>query len=390
MRILHYIPERMFVSADTETPLRSTDISPAYLSAITSGMSDKADVQVAQSFAQLRQQVKENNPDIIHIHGCWNLSAYRVQHWATLRRHAVVLSLHNDMQPWRVRRHFWLHKLPLLILYQRQAIKSADAIHVFSHSEYQRMERMKWNTRLALVRNSTLSEQYSTEQMTDEWMAFYQKVIDSNSFRLMTDKDRALESEMLHYAITNNTVTTAPVIPADSMRKILIHASDEGILDIVRKGAALMQQNTDALVIDHIERFPQQLKKETGTLENEKIMPKRRLMKTKFHNLQQDEKPSDTEQQLIVMLINIQHELKHRRLPRRHLMEFYQMLRFTEYDEDKLQRMAKQLNIQKFAARLMQILHETFYLEEGFMPIPPVDDKRTNKLRKSLLQSNTQ
>ena len=390
MRILHFIPERMLVAADTETPQRSTDISPAYLSVITTGMAEKANVQVAKTFAQLKQLAKEKKPDIIHIHGCWNLSAYQVQHWATHRRYAVVLSLHNDMQPWRIRRHFWLHKLPLLILYQRQAIKSADAIHVFSHSEYQRMERMKWNSRMALIKNSTISDIVSDEQMTDEWMAFYQKVIDSNSFRLMTDEDKVLENEMLHCAITNNTVTTPSDIPADSLRKILIHASDEGILDAVKKGAVLMQQKSDELVIDTIERFPQRLKKETGPLENEKILPKRRLTKTKFHNLQQDEKPSETEQQLIVMLINIQHELKHRRLSRRHLMEFYQTLRFTEYDEDKFQRMTKQLKIQKFAARLMQILHETFYLEEGFMPIPPVDDKRTNKLRKSLLQSNTQ
>ncbi len=390
MRILHFIPERMLVAADTETPQRSTDISPAYLSVITTGMAEKANVQVAKTFAQLKQLAKEKKPDIIHIHGCWNLSAYQVQHWATHRRYAVVLSLHNDMQPWRIRRHFWLHKLPLLILYQRQAIKSADAIHVFSHSEYQRMERMKWNSRMALIKNSTISDIVSDEQMTDEWMAFYQKVIDSNSFRLMTDEDKVLENEMLHCAITNNAVTTPSDIPADSLRKILIHASDEGILDAVKKGAVLMQQKSDELVIDTIERFPQRLKKETGPLENEKILPKRRLTKTKFHNLQQDEKPSETEQQLIVMLINIQHELKHRRLSRRHLMEFYQTLRFTEYDEDKFQRMTKQLKIQKFAARLMQILHETFYLEEGFMPIPPVDDKRTNKLRKSLLQSNTQ
>lgn len=390
MRILHFIPERMLVAADTETPQRSTDISPAYLSVITTGMAEKANVQVAKTFAQLKQLAKEKKPDIIHIHGCWNLSAYQVQHWATHRRYAVVLSLHNDMQPWRIRRHFWLHKLPLLILYQRQAIKSADAIHVFSHSECQRMERMKWNSRMALIKNSTISDIVSDEQMTDEWMAFYQKVIDSNSFRLMTDEDKVLENEMLHCAITNNTVTTPSDIPADSLRKILIHASDEGILDAVKKGAVLMQQKSDELVIDTIERFPQRLKKETGPLENEKILPKRRLTKTKFHNLQQDEKPSETEQQLIVMLINIQHELKHRRLSRRHLMEFYQTLRFTEYDEDKFQRMTKQLKIQKFAARLMQILHETFYLEEGFMPIPPVDDKRTNKLRKSLLQSNTQ
>ena len=60
-----------------------------------------------------------------------------------------------------------------------------------------------------------------------------------------------------------------------------------------------------------------------------------------------------------------------------------------EYDEDKLQRMLKQLKLQKFTARLMQILQEIYFLEEGYMPIPPIDDKRTNNIRKSLQQSDT-
>ena len=89
------------------------------------------------------------------------------------------------------------------------------------------------------------------------------------------------------------------------------------------------------------------------------------------------------------MLINIQHELKHKKLSRAHLTTFYRLLRFGEYDEDKLQRMLKQLKLQKFTARLMQILQETYYLEEGYMPIPPIDDKRTNNIRKSLQQSDT-
>ena len=178
-------------------------------------------------------------------------------------------------------------------------------------------------------------------------------------------------------------------LPASSLRKIFIHAHDEGILQEVETGARLLQQETGVPDWEHLQRFPRKNKKRAEPLEEEKILAKSPLTKSTLSNLREDEKPSDTENRLTVMLINIQHDLKHQKLSRGHLTTFYRLLRFGEYDEDKLQRMLKQLKLQKFTARLMQILQETYYLEEGYMPIPPIDDKRTKNIRKSLQQSDT-
>lgn len=396
MKVLHYIPERLLSSEEEGGFHGSTDLTREYLSVLTTGMGERIESQVTTSLSQFKQQVKSMEPDVVHIHACWNLSAYRAQHWAMKQRLALVLSPHNGMQPWHVHHHFWLHKLPLLILYQRHAIKTADAIHVFSQSEYQRMKAMKWNSHLALVRNSTIDSRTPEWQMTSELEAFYQKVIDSNSFRLMTEEEKTAENRMLHEAIfqEQGVVGTEKheeekALPASSLRKIFIHANDEGILQEVETGARLMQQETGVPDWEHLQRFPRRIKKSAEPLEQEKILPKSPLTKSTLSNLRQDEKPSDTENKLTVMLINIQHELKHKKLSRGHLTTFYRLLRFGEYDEDKLQRMLKQLKLQKFTARLMQILQETYYLEEGYMPIPPIDDKRTNNIRKSLQQSDT-
>ena len=396
MKVLHYIPERLLSSEEEGGFHGSTDLTREYLSVLTTGMGERIESQVTTSLSQFKQQVKSMEPDIVHIHACWNLSAYRAQHWAMKQRLALVLSPHNGMQPWHVHHHFWLHKLPLLILYQRHAIKTADAIHVFSQSEHQRMKAMKWNSRLALVRNCTIDSRTPEWQMTSELEAFYQKVIDSNSFRLMTEEEKTAENRMLHEAIfqEQGVVGTEKheeekALPASSLRKIFIHANDEGILQEVEMGARLLQQETGVPDWEHLQRFPRRIKKSAEPLEQEKILPKSPLTKSTLSNLRQDEKPSDTENKLTVMLINIQHELKHKKLSRGHLTTFYRLLRFGEYDEDKLQRMLKQLKLQKFTARLMQILQETYFLEEGYMPIPPIDDKRTNNIRKSLQQSDT-
>lgn len=397
MRVLHYIPERLLSSEEEGGFHGSTDLTREYLSVLTTGMGEGIEAQVTTTLSQFKQQVKSMEPDIVHIHACWNISAYRAQHWAMKKRLALVLSPHNGMQPWHVHHHFWIHKLPLLILYQRHSIKSADAIQVFSQSEYQRMMAMKWNTRLALVRNCTIDHQTSEWQMTSALEAFYQKVIDSNSFRLMTEEEKTAENRMLHQAIFQEQGANLPEhkeekgkkLSASSLRKIYIHANDEGILQEVETGARLMQQETEVLDWARLQRFPRRNKKSAELLEQEKVLPKSPLTKSTLSNLRQDEKPSDTENRLTVMLINIQHELKHRKLSRGHLTTFYRLLRFGEYDEDKLQRMLKQLKLQKFTARLMQILQESYYLEEGYMPIPPIDDKRTNNIRKSLQLSDT-
>ncbi len=396
MKVLHYIPERLLSSEEEGGFHGSTDLTREYLSVLTTGMGERIESQVTTSLSQFKQQVKSMEPDIVHIHACWNLSAYRAQNWAMKQRLALVLSPHNGMQPWHVHHHFWLHKLPLLILYQRHAIKTADAIHVFSQSEHQRMKAMKWNSRLALVRNCTIDSRTPEWQMTSELEAFYQKVIDSNSFRLMTEEEKTAENRMLHEAIFQEQGVVGAekheegkALPASSLRKIFIHANDEGILQEVETGARLMQQETGVPDWEHLQRFPRRIKKSAEPLEQEKILAKSPLTKSTLSNLRQDEKPSDTENKLTVMLINIQHELKHKKLSRGHLTTFYRLLRFGEYDEDKLQRMLKQLKLQKFTARLMQILQETYFLEEGYMPIPPIDDKRTNNIRKSLQQSDT-
>lgn len=396
MKVLHYIPERLLSSEQEGGFHGSTDLTREYLSVLTTGMGERIESQVTTSLSQFKQQVKSTEPDIVHIHACWNLSAYRAQHWAMKQRVALILSPHNGMQPWRVHHHFWLHKLPLLILYQRHAIKAADAIHVFSQSEYQRMKAMKWNSRLALVRNCTIDSRMPEWKMTSMLEGFYQKVIDSNSFRLMTAEEKTAENRMLHEAIFQEQGVVGAekheegkALPASSLRKIFIHANDEGILQEVETGARLMQQETGVPDWEHLQRFPRRIKKSAEPLEQEKILSKSPLTKSTLSNLRQDEKPSDTENKLTVMLINIQHELKHKKLSRGHLTTFYRLLRFGEYDEDKLQRMLKQLKLQKFTARLMQILQEAYYLEEGYMPIPPIDDKRTNNIRKSLQQSDT-
>ena len=43
------------------------------------------------------------------------------------------------------------------------------------------------------------------------------------------------------------------------------------------------------------------------------------------------------------------------------------------------------MNIYRFARRLLQILSDVLFLEEGFLPFQPLDDMQTQKLKQNII-----
>jgi hypothetical protein len=48
------------------------------------------------------------------------------------------------------------------------------------------------------------------------------------------------------------------------------------------------------------------------------------------------------------------------------------------------------MKLKKPSARILQILSETIGLEEGFMPFEPINDKKTQLMKKTLNNINVQ
>ncbi len=397
MRILHYIPEHF----------QSIDINDEYMSMLKAHVARFADNDIAVNYSDFTQKAEQLKPEIIHIHACWNLSAYRVQQWAEKHHKAVVLSLHNHMQSWHVSHHLLFHKLPLLIIYQRKAIKNADAVLSSTETEMKRMVKIGWNVRNAMIRNALMSGSLTPDRMGTQLQALYQKVIDSNSFKLMTREDRELENKMLQASFHQHTAGEAVAqqqpnndeLPMtaedmDRLRRIMIHSNNEGILSEIEAGAARLHIQLPDVKNDISEQavdlFPPRLPKSVKPIERQKTIMKSRRKKTAMTHIMIDEKPTETERQICFMLLNVKQELRLKTLSRRHLTELYRAIRFTEYDEDMILRMFKQLGIRKFAARMLQIMKETYLLDEGFMPISPLNDKKTEAIRKQLSTINTQ
>lgn len=168
MKVLHYIP-----SID-----RSSGGLGCYMQLLAQDLGKLADLHIAthatdhaytmnnckihyigtwKHLRTLKQQWIEllNNlqPDIVHINGCWIPTSALVQKWAQKKGYKVVLSPHGMLEPWIMQRHYWTRKWPAIKLYQQNAVKQADMIHVTAESEKENLLKLGWNNRISIVAN---------------------------------------------------------------------------------------------------------------------------------------------------------------------------------------------------------------------------------------------
>ena len=355
------------------------------------------------SYKDFKVQARSDDPDLVHIHDCWSLKAWRVMLWCRRRMKPVVLSPDRQLMPWHVRHYYWLNKLPRLLLFQKRMVKDAHAVVAVTEQEQQHLLTMgilpqtrnteAWNDRVVFIPDHRFTNELSEDDMNERYDMLYQKVLDSHSFMVMSADDHQAENTLLRLglsqdaesqAITEEDDRRVQQLSADSWRKILLHADEEGILQEIRKGAALLKLAPQSIV--GIERFPLRGKKDTRQLPTDKALMK--PLRLKEYSLEKNASAADVE--LCRVVLNFIHEMNAGTLSRRHVADLYTALRFTEYNETRITQILQILKEKKTAQRLLCILHETLGLEEGFMPMEMRNDRGTRKISRLLFKLNIQ
>lgn len=72
-------------------------------------------------------------------------------------------------------------------------------------------------------------------------------------------------------------------------------------------------------------------------------------------------------------------------IPKAYIDELSEIFTETDYNEQHLCNILHKLKLYKFTSRAMQMLSECSTLTEGFMPMPPTDDKATDALKQCIL-----
>jgi glycosyltransferase involved in cell wall biosynthesis len=137
------------------------EVPNAQVHYFSSSLKRLADVK--KQWLDLMDSIK---PDVVHVNCCWLPLCSLVQKWSQNRGVKVVLSPHGMLEPWIVKRNYWTKKLPALLLYQKEAIKSADLIHATAESEKENILKLKYNDKVAVVPNSV---DLSEIKLKDEW-----------------------------------------------------------------------------------------------------------------------------------------------------------------------------------------------------------------------------
>lgn len=360
MKILHFYP-------------KSDQMIAQYVGILAEGMRHSAEIQRADTLGAFKTKLNEMRPDIVHIHGCWQFALNQAAAMARKQEVRIVLSPHGQLTPWILKEKASIKgdaQSPTDVigrseLLQRRTVGKAFAIIVSGKMECQSFQRLGWNPRIEVVHNSIITNSITQQEMCSQVFKVYQKVLDSNVLEQMSDKDEGLLAVIIKAGITGDSRWVAGIpYPTEDIdwRRILIYAEHQNIRNYVDYGIATLNLHADAIDTRHIAAyFPEKYKRP---------QPLKELI---------GEYMGDETDYLLRMIKQIQSAPC-----LLHLIELTRELMRDSVDDDKLQAVLEEKHLTVFASRLMQILSEQTLLDEGYMPIEPVNDRGTRQIRKSI------
>ena len=105
---------------------------------------------------QFMALLDEIRPDIVHVNSCWEpLSSFTV-FWAKTKGFPTVITPHGMLEPWVMAKNHWKKKVPAMILYQRKALKKADALIATAESERKNLVALDYNKNVLMVPNGVI------------------------------------------------------------------------------------------------------------------------------------------------------------------------------------------------------------------------------------------
>ena len=382
MVILHYIPSLGKKAGQTSTlvqrlhaALGNTVESHLFTGEIT--------------IKEFVQKLKDIKPDILHIHGCWDIHLAIAQLLAARQGCPVIISPHNALSPDTLETDFWTSRLPRIILYQFLAIRKAFVLHAATQQETADLKDLGWKKRIAFIPLDGLnaSDTQAAADVAEQFRILYRKVIDTRLRNTISDNERDILFTLIRQAVT-------PAIDAVSAPPVFFDQVEEQQQKQRQDLAALSEhtwKNIQIYAIDHradhllfegLKRIQYTIPVRVTQLPSRYTI--KQTLQTKSHI------PIDTddtnERDIITAIAQLHHILCLKEAeetwpsPIHLLANLYATLRYTDYDEENIMRQLQKKHLADTAARTMHILAVLFSLSVGFMPLNPINDKKTRQM----------
>ena len=295
-------------------------------------------------------------PDIVHVHGCWNRAIVRRAERLHRLGARLVLSPHEGLQPWMIRERRLQEKLAKTLLWQRRMVARCYAVIAHGVVEADNLTKLGWNPRIETIGNAVISNGVTPDEMRRLTQAVYQKVMDSNTIELLDDEARQHLVTLIKAGTTGDRrwVAGRPVPSPDETewRRLLLYADHENIRDVIDSG------------VQTLGIVPHQL--QTSAIAS--------YLPTSYH------RPTVK----AIDAVGIVTEMRHTQLTLLQLVELDKALHRPDVEDDSVIDTLAGKRLTKYFQRLLQLLGEQTGLDEGFMPLSPLDDKQTQILRNRL------
>lgn len=361
MRILHFYPAEDLLIGQ-------------HVAMLQEGMGLEAENHQATNVDDARTLIQGSHYDILHLHGCWRNASRNIVSLAIRKGCRLVVTPHGQLEPWVQEENYWREKLPKRVLYQQTIIRQAYAIIIQGNMEQECMERLVWNKRLVTIRNCVITSSISKTDMARQTFALYQKVMDTNTFELLSPEMCQHLRTIIMAGITGDihwlpesAVSALPSAQSIPWRELLLYAHHEQITNTLLRGLRILNIEFPDIDVEHIDHFWPEGYQEVpliGTTignqfasENERLLASFRVVRKLVSNGQ---------------------------LSIKHLIELDRELRQHDCEEEELGDTLKERQLWKLARRTMQLMHDMTGLSEGFMPVEPLNDYKTRTLRKQI------
>ena len=358
MRILH------FYSKDNK-------VISQYVSMLKSNMGLEAENHVVTELKEAKTLMHGGDYDLLHVHGCWRNSTRTVVKMALNNGTRLIITPHGELEPWIQKERYWKEKLPKKLWYQRDIIQKAYAIIIHGEMEKECMQKLGWNSRCVIIRNAIFTHSISPAQMAHQTFMLYCKVMDSNPLEMMdSDTTDALKT-IIKAGITGDrrwlSATPLPPLSNDSWRKLLCYTYQESLTDTIQKGLRITGLTPPDIEAEKIPFFLPDNFHQTQSIES--------LIGNQF---------ASENERLIATFRMVKKLIGHQTLCIRHLIEIDKELRDHNCEEEELAESLREKELWKTACRTMQLMADLTGLTEGYMPVPPLDDRTTRRIRQQI------
>lgn len=359
MRILHYYASN------------SPEAITQYVKMLCEQMGTEAEQESATTVQEALQKLRDRHYDLLHIHGCWQYAAYRIASKALKGGTRLVVTPHGQLEPWVMKQRYWKEKLPKRVLFQRSLIQQAYAVIVQGKMEEECMTKLSWNRRTVIIRNSLITNSINDNEMAQQMWQVYRKIMDSNTLELMTDNTKLTLRQLLKVGITGDErwlgESFVTITDHNQWRMLYCHVHQEQVDELVRRGISSLRVDAPDFDIRQMPCFMPDGYEPAKTIEASIGMQfateNDRLMATFRH---------------------LRRLAMHNRLTLAHLAELDKELRNHDCAEDQLCDALRERHLFTFARRIMQLANDLTGLDEGHMPMPPLDDRQTRRLRRHI------